>query len=284
MSVSSSPDAWLDHVAGELPEHARVLRALLTAVRGDARIRTLELEGSLGRDDGDECSDLDAGMGIADDAWPAILDDVAGLVAPAGEVVDLLEHRLEQWGERPHLRVAAQYRRGVQLDLVLYPASRIKGRTPSTRVLHDPDGRFDAPYEHPLQRATAQQVREWTFLGWWALGDIVKYLQRDSPWEALERLGEARTNLWRLWGVAQRVDYPVFGVTSVLDAPDPRPPHGIDATAATLDAASLRRAALACADLLDDVLTAAARATGADPTPPALAAWVSRRLAALPHR
>src|SRR5437879_5154383 len=88
MSVSSSPDAWLDHVAGELPEHARVLRALLTAVRGDARIRTLELEGSLGRDDGDECSDLDAGMGIADDAWPAILDDVAGLVAPAGEVVD----------------------------------------------------------------------------------------------------------------------------------------------------------------------------------------------------
>ena len=55
--------------------------------------------------------------------------------------------------------------------------------------------------------------------------------------------------MWQLW--AARVDYPRFGLTSVLDA-EVAPPPGIEATVAGLDP-TLRRAALALAGLLRDL-------------------------------
>ncbi len=123
-------------------------------------------------------------------------------------------------------------------------------------------------------------VHEWTFLGWVALADLAKYSRRGSPWEALERLHQARTYVWRLWAVVQDVDYPAFGLTGVLDDPDAGLPAGLDETVSALDVADIRRAAFAAAALLDITSSAAASRVGAEALT-ALAAYMRGRLEAL---
>ncbi len=92
--------------------------------------------------------------------------------------------------------------------------------------------------------------------------DLAKYLRRGSLWEALERLHEARAQVWRLWAVSQGLRYPVYGLTAVLDHPEVGLPTGIEATVAGLDRPGLLRAAVVCADLLEGVAASAARAVG----------------------
>ncbi len=270
--------AWLDNLPAELAPHGVVLRRLLAAVERDPRWRLLELSSSVARGAGDADSDLDLGLGADDEAWPQILAAVPSLVSGLGEAVDALHHRIPEWGDRPHQRTFVQYANGVQVDLVAYPASlRSKGRPPDTVVLYDPDGRLARQWTPPSYQADAATVREWTFLGWTALGDTTKYLRRGSAWEALERLRQAREQVWRLWAVARGVAYPAFGLTSVLDAPPVGLPPGIEATVAGLDLRDLHRAALACATLLDQTARLAAPVVGADP-PMAMAAFVRQRL------
>ncbi len=148
-------------------------------------------------------------------------------MAGLGDVVDVLSHQLPEWGDRVHRRVFVQYANGVQIDLVAYLATLSRGRPPDTVVLYDPDGRLVEPWTPAVLRADEAMVREWAFLGWVALADLTKYLRRGSLWEALERLHQARTYVWRLWAVAQDVDYPAFGLTGVLDDPDAALPVGL---------------------------------------------------------
>lgn len=110
--------------------------------------------------------------------------------------------------------------------------------------------------------------REWTFFAWLALGNLDKYLRRNSPWEALRALEEARTHLLRLHAAALDVPYPEFGLTSILDVPAAELPERLDETLAGLDPVDIVRAASVCADLLD----------GYEPRP--LGHWVRQRLAA----
>ena len=56
---------------------------------------------------------------------------------------------------------------------------------------------------------SSKQVQEWAFLGWRALLDADKYLQRGSLWEAHHRLHEARERIWMLWATAHGAPYPV---------------------------------------------------------------------------
>jgi hypothetical protein len=173
-----------------------------------------------------------------------------------------------------------QYADGTQLDLVATPVSSLRGRVPDAVVLHDPDGHLARPYRPVVLSATAADVREWTLLGWSALADAAKYLRRRSVWEALSRLEEARGLALRLWAVDQGVAYPLFGLTSLLDDPGASLPAGLDATAARADWDELRRAVVACAELLDRAAGAARAALGSgEPTP--MAAYVQGRLAAI---
>jgi hypothetical protein len=95
-------------------------------------------------------------------------------------------------------------------------------------------------------------VREWAFQGWCALADLGKYLRRDSLWEALNRLHDARAELWRLRALAAAVPDPQYGVTSLLDfAPAAVTPE-LAATVATLDPPSLLTAARQLANLLTE--------------------------------
>jgi hypothetical protein len=275
---------WLDGLPPELERQAALLRRLLDGVRADPRWRVLELQCSVARGAGDEDSDLDAGLWVADDAWPAALDDLDRLlVGGLGPVVDALRHRIAAWGDLPHQRWFVQYTDGTQLDLVVRPVGGILGRVPDAVVLYDPDGYLAHDYQPVVMRATAADVREWALLGWSALADVAKYLRRRSVWEALDRLNEARGHALRLWAVDQGVPYPVFGLTSLLDEPDATLPEGLAATAARPEWGELHRAAVACGELLGEASGRARTALGvAEGTP--MAAFVMRRLEALGQR
>ena|SRR5690348_82186 len=90
------------------------------------------------------------------------------------------------------------------------------------------------------------------FLGWCALADLGKYVRRGSGWEALERLHEARAQLWQLWAAVRGVPQPQYGLTSVLDYAAVLP-EGIEETVSGLDVGSLLAAGLRVAELLGEV-------------------------------
>lgn len=269
--------AWIDSLPAELAGQREVLRRLLAAIERDSRWRWLELACSVAAGRGDTLSDLDLGLGVDPAAWPEVLAGVPALVGGLGEVIDLLRHRIPEWGDAEHQRTFVQYANGVQLDLVVVPARQAVGTVPGAVMLYDATGLRAGVAEPSVMRANSDTIREWIFLGWTALADLDKYLRRGSLWEAMERLQQARLQVWRLWAVLHGVDYPVFGLTSVLDHPEVGSPPGIERTVAMLDGDDLRRAALACAQLLEQTGQSAA-AMGPTELPLAFARYVRTKL------
>lgn len=268
---------WIAGLPDELEKQRDLLMALLHAIDGDRRWRWLELGCSVAEGRGDALSDLDLGLGVAEDAWPEALDDLADLLGELSKCVGILRHHLPNVGDLTHERMFVQYAGGAQVDLVAVPAHLPGGTQPENIVLYDPDAIRSERRPVSVRRPDGATVREWAFLGWVALADLVKYLRRGSLWEALERLHEARSQVWRLWAVTHGLRYPVYGMTSVIDHPEIALPPGIEATVAALNGNDLLRAASACADLLREVTQSAARAVGGDP-PTAMASFVQRRL------
>jgi hypothetical protein len=254
-------EAWFAKL--ELPNHAAILRGLVDRARAEPAIRFVEVCCSIARGAADELSDLDVGLGLRTEDWPAVDRIVPPILGRLGEIVDQLEHSISEWGDVPHRRFFVQYVSGVQLDLVTFLASRRTGLPAGALALYDPDARLALPMEARVERATPADINDWAFLGWVALGDLDKYVRRGSPWEALARLNEARTYAWQLWAAAQGIAYPAFGLTSVLDQPGSAIPAAFADTTASLDLADLHRAALALAELLAEVSEHAAAATGA---------------------
>jgi hypothetical protein len=246
--------------------------------REDDRVRVLELQCSIARGAGDALSDLDVGIAVRDEDWEAVADELPDRLRRIAETVDLHAHAMPEWGNRPHRRLFVQYADGRQIDLVVQPAGALLGRVPGAVVLYDPDDRLADERVVAVARATPDDVRTWEGLGWESLANLVKYLERGSAWEALARLNEARDLALRLWAAAEGVPYPLFGLTSLLDADPPRLPEGLDATAARADLPQLADAARACAGLLR-AASARARATlGASDAESPMAAWVIGRL------
>jgi hypothetical protein len=254
-------DAWIDALG--LPRQERLLRELVAYARSDARVRFVELCCSVARGVGDELSDLDLGIGIADDAWPDALPDLVGALRTMGETADLLDHQIASWAGVPHRRWFVQYADGSQLDVVAMPASKREGMPAGNVALHDPDGRLATKSAPRPEHASAEQVREWAFEAHIALMNMAKYLRRGSLWEALEQLHEARTMAWRLWAVARDVPFPGFGLTAVLDAPDAGVPSNLERTAARLTEDELRTAGAALLRILADIGPEAATRAGA---------------------
>lgn len=238
----------------------------------------LELQCSIARGGGDELSDLDIGIAVRDEAWEQVADALPGRLERIAPPLDMLVHTIPEWGNRPHRRIFVQYGDGRQVDLVVQPASAVSGRVPSAVVLYDPDGRLAEERIPGVAAATTAEVRSWELLGWEALANVAKYLDRGSPWEALSRLTEARDLALRLWAVAEEVPYPLFGLTSLLDADQPRLPDELAATAARADLVELRVAARACAALLGEASARARGRIGSEDAVSPMAAWVSERL------
>jgi hypothetical protein len=257
-----------------------LLEHLLDAAEAEPAFRWLELGGSLARDAGDELSDIDAGLGIADSDWPAAVTLVEETIRRAGPVADAFRQRFPGKDGQSGWHLFTLYESGLQLSLVVLPSSWRLGLPPQAVALYDADGQISRPWTPDSAEAGAETAREWACLGWLALGDLAKYLDRGSVWEAHARLEEARAQAWKLWALAISATYPAFGLTSVLDTAGFTLPDGIDATAAGLEPAALLDAAIAAASLLEQVTRHAQRAVPFDP-PEGLQAWTRSRLASV---
>lgn len=272
---------WLDDLGERLPEHAAVLRRLTEYVRRDPRVVQLLVGCSVGRGVADALSDLDCHLSLEAEAWPGGLELIEPLVRSVGEVIDLLHHRWSGAGD-DHRRTAVQYANGVQLDLMVSPVSGWSGMRPlDVVILHQSREVFVRPWDPARAMPSPDGLREWCFLGWWMLLDADKYLRRGSLWEAHQRLEEARAVVWKLAAAAQRLPFPEYGITALLDADRPVLPDGIAKTAAGIDSAELEAAVRLCAELLRAQWQAAAEAVAGDAQPaaePELAQWALTRL------
>jgi hypothetical protein len=242
--------SWIDRLPDELAGQRALLRGLLAACESDERIRWLVVACSVGRGAADGLSDLDLGIGIADDQFDAALPDVRRLVDGLGDLVDSYHHRLPGL-TITHERIFAQYANRCQVDLVVFPATQTIGQVLDAVVLYDPDGLVVASWEP--QPVTAEQAREWAFGGWCALIDLGKYLRRGSPWEALQRLYEAQAQLWRLRATCFEVPNPQYGLTSILDFAPERLPPDMERTVSDLDRARMLAAGQNLARQLTEV-------------------------------
>jgi len=254
-----------------------LLGRLLDAADADQAIRWIELGGSLARDAGDELSEIDAGLGIDDARWPDWVEAIVDIIRQAGQVADEFRQPFGRSDGRDGWHLFTLYASGLQLSLVVIPATQRAGLPPQSVALYDIDGQLARSWTPDVAVATAQTAREWACLAWLALSDLMKYLDRGSAWEALSRLDEARSQAWKLWAVAIGASYPAFGLTSVLDIPEPSVPPGIEATVAGLDPLALRTAATAMTAVLDQV-TSRAQAGNRFHPPVGLRAWAHRRL------
>ncbi len=297
--------AWLAALPVELAGQRRLLDRLLNLSQTTLLVTSLSVGCSLGRGAADALSDVDVALGV--DAPPggsgaeqvtAVEQAVVDVLPGHGPLVDVLRHRVGP-PDQFIRRVFAQFDDGPQLDLAVLAEPGIRrGRAapdfvslyrspaPTTAATADSgpitdsagiaDGAAEGGFP-PADEVTADQVREWAFLGWCALADAGKYLHRGSLWEAHNRLHETRHHIWALWAAATGALYPWHGVSQVLDR-DPRDlPPGIEATITGLDPQDLRRAARATADVLTHVSELAATAHHTQP-PTALGQHVTARL------
>jgi hypothetical protein len=242
--VTEAGHRWIADLGRELPIQARLLERLLAAVEADERWEWLELGCSVADGRGDPWSDLDAGLGFIGE--PPAPDAVTRMVEGLAPVIDL---SVQPWQDVTRWWV--QYVDGGQLDLVVMPAERRPGRAPRSVALLDRSGRLAEEFLPRAWRASPDEPRQWLMDGWEALGNVAKYLARSSVLEAIEQLHRARQRVLQLWAVGEGVDYPSFGLTSLLDDAEATPPSGIEATYAVASIESVREAARKLAALLE---------------------------------
>ncbi len=270
--MSEAVRAWIADLATKLPVQARLLGALVSAVEADPRFDWLELGCSVAEDRGDELSDLDLGLGYLGN--PPTEAETGRLLRGLGDVVDI---GVQPWeGQR---RYWVQYFDGGQLDLVVVPADFRSGRAPGAIALLDRSGRLRDTFVPSVMTARTEEPRQWLLDGWEALANVVKYLVRGSVLEASEQLHRARTRVFQLWAAGEQVDYPAFGLTSLLDVPDPRLPPDIRRTYPRAESADVLAATRILAELL---YRAGLHAQPTLDTP--LRAYVSGRLTDLADR
>jgi hypothetical protein len=242
-------DEWLRGLPQELAPQRTIMRGLVAYARTNDRVRVVVVGCSIGRGNADALSDVDALIGVADDAdWRDSLAAIDVGLAGIAPILDLHSQFVSDAKRGAYRHTFIQYADGVQVDLVVLPAFAKRARDREWVVLYDPDGRVSGePEEHD---PTSDQVRTWMFGGLGRLSAAAKYLTRGSLWEALAVLEAARADLWRLWAVAIGAPDPQYGITAVLDVPGARLLPGIERTIAPLDRARIREASLACLDLL----------------------------------
>ena len=143
-----------------------------------------------------------------------------------------------------------QYEDGRQLSLVVSPGHLRPGLPPGARAPFDRTGQLAAAWHPDSLKATQRELREWGFLAWWALLDVVKHTERRTLWRAVTALDEARGLTWKLHAAALGVDYPMFGAVSVDNA-NLAAPQGLEKSLpARLDPAAITAGARALAATL----------------------------------
>jgi hypothetical protein len=276
-AMDSAGREWIEQLPADLAGQQAILRGLLDWSEADERVKYLVVACSVGRGAGDRLSDLDTGMGVDSPDFDAAVADVHRAVDAAAELIESYHHKLPGV-TMPHERIFAQYANRCQVDLVVIPASERYPGIKDEVVLYDPDGLRTTKWEP--QPVTPQQVREWAFNGWACLADVGKYVRRGSAWEALERLHQARAEVWRLLAAAQGVPNPQFGITSLLDFAPDQVPAKMAETVSDLDVGRVAAAAERLAERLTEAVSRLEPDLQAA-LPVAMAAYITADLAAL---
>ncbi len=278
---ATSPDVetWLASLPDDMAGHVRILRLAIAEARNDSRMIALQVQGSVGRGTADCHSDLDLGLVVHEGAWPSIAGDVPAMVRRWGQVVDDRQHLLPNPDLPDALRAWAQFADGIQLDLLVLPATRFLGSGPDGRTLFDPEGVI-LPSDHPQRLADAQTVSSWASTCWHALTETAKYLERGRPVAAAEWLYPARQATISCWAAAHGVEFAAFAnvVAAQLGVSCPWP-AGLERTYAIPEPQPVLSAARELADLQVRVDALLEARLGIQPRP--LAGWVRSRLAAL---
>jgi len=267
----SSDRAWLSSLSSELKRQREAITALLDLCEASPLVSSLSVGCSIGRGAADALSDVDAAIGVRATRGSAgareireVEEAVIALLPRIGTVIDVL--RWESVGGDLLIRRAfVQFADRLQLDLAVVAEEQVRrgDAAPDFVAIYWSGSRPTTTHGPSAYEVSSEQVEEWSFLGWRALLDADKYLRRGSLWEAHHRVHEARDLIWKLWAAARNAAYPWHGLSQVLDHEPDVLPAGIEATVAGLDAAVLRRAAVACADVLEECSAAAAEARGA---------------------
>jgi hypothetical protein len=247
--VSSAGRLWVAMMPTAVNRQRHMLAAMLDAVELEPALRWFELGCSLGRGAGDALSDIDCAVGVRDFARAPELASVLSR-AVSTPIADEMRQIYPGLDGQTCWHVFTLYDDGAQLSLVLMPAAWRTGLPPGSVALHDADGQLASVRRPDSADVDAATLREWVALGWIALGDLAKYLDRGSLWEAHQRLEAARGEFWKVWAAGSGVDFPGYGLTAILDEAVPPLAPGVASTVAGLDADDLRAAARHLADLL----------------------------------
>ncbi len=289
---------WLTALPVELEGQRKVLARLLDLCVATPLARSLSVGCSLGRGAADALSDVDVAVGVdaarggpGADHVTSVEHAVVSAFSDGDYLVGVLRDRVGP-PDRFIRRVFAQFRDGVQLDLAIMAETEVRrgqaapdfvslyrSRRPAKAEAGNSVGSPGVADFAGAHTVTPEQIYDWTFLGWCALADLGKYLDRRSLWEAHHRLHEARHRVWTLWAAANGAAYPGHGLSQVLDQDPQVLPPGIEATVAALDQADLLRAARATADVLAQISALAASRHDA-PLPRGMADYVTARLRA----
>jgi predicted nucleotidyltransferase len=277
---------WITAMPEELHRQRQLVAELLAFCEESDLVTSLSVGCSLGRGAGDTLSDVDAAIGVAAGRGAAgaarvrdVEESLAGHLSDLGTVVDVLRQE-SLTGDFFIRRLFAQLEDRVQLDLAVIAEAEVRRgeSAPDFVPVYRTAEQVEAVAFPSAQEVREDQVHDWAFLGWRALLDADKYLQRGSLWEAHDRLHEVRRHIWALWAAAQGATYPWHGLSQVLDHDPASLPAGIEETVAGLDADQLRRAVTASVPVLDGVSQAAARRRPAR-LPTAMADYVRAALA-----
>lgn len=261
---------WVDDLGERLPRHGQLVRALADAVVADDRFRWFDVCCSLGAGLGDELSDIDCAVGYAEPISVVEVDSVGhSLITQVGTVVDSLAHRMEGWPDGLR-RFAVEYSNGLQLDLVLMPATNMAGLRVREVAIVDKDGNLAGSATSDLWGPPDEPLaREWAMLAWWWVSDIAKYLERNSLFEAAERIALVRDQALKLHATSLGVPYPTFGLTSLLDhEPFELPGNLADTYPVPDDRTTIEHCGQAVAEMLGQCSQRAASRLGFDLSSP----------------
>ncbi len=144
--ASAGGREWLARMPGRVAAQRALLEHLLDAAEAEPAFRWLELGGSLARDAGDELSDIDAGLGIADSQWPAAVASVEEVIGRAGPAADSFRQPFPGQDGQTGWHLFTLYETGLQLSLVVLPSSWRAGLPPLAVALYDADGQLSRPW------------------------------------------------------------------------------------------------------------------------------------------